>query len=511
MIVDRADLPALGDLLDEFGADPAIQDLCNQWRIFADARVQANLILSGEHVHLSEFWEDVLDPHQATAVTALSVPGLIGACLFDEQGSGKTVMAIAAFDMLRESSEIDRMIILCPKIMIGEWRKDFAKLLGEKYVITAVDDATTTGIPQGFEQCDVYLTNYEGLSRVGLRLELTAESTRTLLVVDESFFLKNVSAARTQLAVRLRAKCARGLVLCGTPAPNSYEDVIAQCSIADGGYAFSGFVDKGRDSVAARLEEKALVIRRQKSAIMPNLAAKSIRPVLVTMGARQRCLYEEAKNNLVLHLRTLDNRAVIKATDGYFEKLHALVQLCSWPASIDPTFREDPAKVLALDDLLSNLIEAQGKKVVLWSAYKDPIPVLAARYKQYAPVVVSGDTPARDRSAAVLCFQTEPGTKLFIGNPSAAGAGITLTAASDAVFFSFSNRAADFLQAIDRIHRRGQVASEVVIHILLCDSSIERAQLDRLLSKERSQGELLRDKELGTRVEDAIAALLASD
>jgi SNF2 family DNA or RNA helicase len=328
-------------------------------------------------------------------------------------------------------------------------------------------------------------------------------------VVDESFFLKNPSATRTQLALRMRSKCYRGLVLCGTPAPNSYEDVIAQCNIADNGYAFSGYVDQGRESVATRLRERAVVIRRQKSAIMPDLAEKRIQPVLVNMGDRQRRLYQEAKNNLVLHLRTLDNRAVIKATDGYFEKLHALMQLCSWPASIDPTFNEVPAKVLALDGLLSDLIGTQGKKVVLWSAYVQPILLLAARYKQYSPVVVSGETASEDRSSAVSRFQSDPETKLFIGNPSAAGAGITLTAASDAVFFSFSNRAADFLQAVDRIHRRGQDALEVVIHILLCDSSIERYQLDRLLAKERSQGELLRDKELGTRVEDAIAALLA--
>jgi SNF2 family DNA or RNA helicase len=141
----------------------------------------------------------------------------------------------------------------------------------------------------------------------------------------------------------------------------------------------------------------------------------------------------------------------------------------------------------------------------------DPIDQLALRYRRYNPVVVSGATESRMRSNAVRRFQGEPEVKLFIANPSAAGAGVTLTAASDAIFFSFSNRAADFLQAVDRIHRRGQSAPNVTVHVILCSNTVEHALLNRLIEKERAQGELLRDRENGIRVEDAIADLTSHE
>src|SRR5580698_7851665 len=42
-----------------------------------------------------------LDPHQRVAVAAMVDDLIYGLCLFDEQGSGKTVMALHAFDYLK--------------------------------------------------------------------------------------------------------------------------------------------------------------------------------------------------------------------------------------------------------------------------------------------------------------------------------------------------------------------------------------------------------------------------
>ncbi len=81
---------------------------------------------------------------------------------------------------------------------------------------------------------------------------------------------------------------------------------------------------------------------------------------------------------------------------------------------------------------------------------------------------------------------------VFVGNPSAAGAGLTLHRARVAIYESLSNQAVHYLQSIDRIHRRGQTR-DVDYIVLLCEDSIEIADYERLLDKESAAQDLLGD------------------
>src|SRR5262249_38274034 len=93
------------------------------------------------------------------------------------------------------------------------------------------------------------------------------------------------------------------------------------------------------------------------------------------------------------------------------------------------------AKVPAVIDFVRDAIEAQGDnaKVVLFAHHKDVVGALKEAFGTEAVLLV-GDTPQQARQAAVDAFQTDPNVKLFIGSLTAAGVGITLTAASHVVF-----------------------------------------------------------------------------
>jgi SNF2 family DNA or RNA helicase len=97
------------------------------------------------------------------------------------------------------------------------------------------------------------------------------------------------------------------------------------------------------------------------------------------------------------------------------------------------------------------------------------------------------------RREAVRRFQEDDDTMLFVGNPAAAGAGLTLHRARYAVYESMSNQASHYLQSLDRIHRRGQVRA-VEYLVLLCDRTVELAEYDRLIEKERAAQNLLGDE-----------------
>lgn len=515
MTVPIATLPLISDLID---ANQIPSDIANHLGLFNNhekARSKALAIIENNVCQLnSTKWSTILDPAQATAVAAMITSGLLGLCLFDEQGSGKTVMTIAAFDLLKEANEIDSMIVVCPKSMITEWPKDINRFLGSEceVVVAEGDRAQKYGATQ--KNFDVLVTNYEGIATI--LVSLLATTKRYLLAVDESYYLKNEDALRSATIKKLRMKCHKCFVLCGTPAPNSAHDLVNQFNLADLGYTFGGFKKKKNpeddwEKIASLVDTRGLFIRRLKPQILQHVPEKNFHVIRVELAGKQALMYEKARHELELELRTLSNETFRKHLTTYFQRRAALLQICTCPGVLDPTITDIPGKILVLDDLLHNLI-SNGRKVVLWSFYKKSLEEVFSRYACYNPVKVDGSTSTTTRREAVTLFQTDPNTMLFIGNPAAAGAGITLHASYDAIYLSYSNQAAHYLQSLDRIHRRGQVSDLVNYYLLICKNTIEETEVLRLRGKELNQHSLLGDHiPWPTSLDDALQELIGHE
>ena len=80
-------------------------------------------------------------------------------------------------------------------------------------------------------------------------------------------------------------------------------------------------------------------------------------------------------------------------------------------------------------------------------------------------------------------FQQNPETKVFVAQIQTAGLGITLHAASAAVFYSIDYNYATYAQCLARIHRIGQHNPVTYIHLLVEDS-IDDKVLEALARKE---------------------------
>lgn len=491
-------LPLVQDLLAPLEKAPEIFDILRTYELHAKAREKALAIVETKSTEgVPEDWVLRLDPAQAYAVAAMTTPNLLGLCLFDEQGSGKTVMTIAAFDVLKTTNAIDAMIVLCPKTMVNEWPKDIERFLSDKYRVSIAEGDRQFKFQTALNDFGILVTNYEGVGHMRIALSATAAKRRYLLVVDESYYVKNTDSLRSESAKRLRASCSRCFVLCGTPAPNSPYDLINQFNLADTGFTFAGFkkskdVENDRDRISDLIDARGTLVRRLKTEILHDVPEKNFHIVRVPLTGRQALLYEKARAALELDLRAMDNTSFKRYLATYFQRRAALLQICSNPSAIDPTITDVPVKYQYLDGLLDDLV-AQGRKVILWSFYRRGLDELAARYARYNPVRIDGTVDATTRRDAVRLFQNDPDRMVFIGNPAAAGAGVTLHAAYDAVYVSYSNQAAHYLQSLDRIHRRGQRAKEVNYYLLVCEGTIEETEVIRLRGKELQQHSLLGD------------------
>lgn len=459
---------------------------------------QSRATLEGCVPHIEDIAR--LDDHQVRNVAIMTRPECFGLCLFDEQGAGKTVSVIYAWDELVGQDVVDFALILAPKSMVPEWARDFERFRPGLYSVglaTGDRAAKRAALRRG---TDVVISNFETASQ--LEHELVAHlrqlDGRSLLVVDESYFVKNDSAQRTRAVRRLREWCGRAFVLCGTPAPNAAHDVVEQFNIADFGAAFvSTEVPADRDAahkvVGDVLRRRAVYLRSLKHEVLPELPRKRFDVVRLPLAPAQAQAYEAALKNLILDLDSLHDDAFLRQLTSYMARRATLLQICSNPARLINGYDETPSKLRALDDIVSVYAVDRHEKLVIWSSYRASIEAISARYADVGLVRYDGSvTDVAERRRAVTRFQEDPGTRIFVGNPAAAGAGLTLHAARFAVYESLTNQAAHYLQSLDRIHRRGQ-RSHVRYIVLLADGTIEETEYATLQAKERAAQDLLGD------------------
>ncbi len=459
-----------------------------------------------------------LDHHQISAVATATHPEVKGLCLFDEQGLGKTVTTLFSFHRLRQTNIITSMLVIAPKNMTLEWVNDTERFFGSHYKVQpAIGNQREKSRSLG-RQADIYVTNFETVVRLSdsLRQLIKAQGGRVLLVVDESFFVKNATARRTQGVRELRKLVQRCLVLCGTPAPNSPHDIVEQFNIADGGLAFRG-VNIPDERSAARsiiqqvINERGVYLRRLKQNVLPELPGKTFHQVFVPLQPEQLRAYTLALKGFIRDLCGTDDISFKKQMASFRAKHVALLQICSNPASVIEEYSETPAKLLAMDKILDELITQRREKVVSWSFFTASLNAIMERYQHFNPVRLDGTVSSSiDRREAVRRFQEDDETMLFVANPAAAGAGLTLHRACFAIYESMSNQAAHYFQSLDRIHRRGQIRAVEYI-VLLCKDTLEIQEYNRLLNKEQAAQGLLGDEiepplTRQTMLDDAISA-----
>lgn len=162
------------------------------------------------------------------------------AFIASEMRTGKTKIVIDAAQFLFEAGVIDRAIVVAPAPVRDVWAD---KSLGEltKHLWSDLPATVTeyharirtwTHGPTGRRSFNWFVTNFEFIrSKERLSRLMLVCDPKTLLVLDESAFVKNYAAKQTKACLQLRRACGRVVLLNGTPIFHSPLDLFSQGNI----------------------------------------------------------------------------------------------------------------------------------------------------------------------------------------------------------------------------------------------------------------------------------------
>lgn len=346
--------------------------------------------------------------------------------------------------------------------------------------------------------------------------------TWDLAIIDEAHFGKNRKAERTQVVFgdgkRGGIDAKVKLALTGTPIPNKVKKLYPILSWLEAPLAsdwkrfhnrYCGPTEQwqGRNrgyrmfydgaSNLAELQDELrsqVMVRRCKSDVLTELPPK--RRQLITLdpadivGAKAAIKAEVESEQSYEKARAELQAAVELAAAGADSvaceaAVQALRKVESEHIAEIARLRHNTAlvKAPAVIEHVIAMLDDGVVKVVLWAHHHDVIDALRDGLTNYNPVVVTGETPQDQRQEAVDPFQNDSSVRVFIGGVTAAGTGITLTAASNVVFAELDWVPGNMSQAEDRCHRIGQKDAVLVQHVVL-DGSIDAKLANTLLQKQ---------------------------
>ena len=446
---------------------------------------------------------------------------------FMEMGTGKTKVLIDNMSMLYDKGKIDGALIIAPKGVVGTWYKQELPT----HLVDHVENVTILWQPSISKKqqeklkslfeietaLHILIMNVEALStQKGVDFATKfLSSHRTLMAIDESTTIKNPKAKRTKNILRLSKLAKYRRIMTGSPVTKNPLDLYSQCEFLDpfcldfaSYYAFrnryaemktANFYGRSVQIVARfrHLDELAEKLKPFSYRVLKedclDLPEKTFMKRVVELTKEQKELYAQMKK---MALAMLNGKVV--TTKTALTQIMRLQQITCGHFTADDGTMQD-IKNNRIDELMDVLEEIEGK-VVIWAHYQyDVKKIIKEIQKVHGPgsvVDYYGLTPKEIRQNNIEKFQNNDSVKYFVGTPATGGYGITLTAASNMIYYSNGYDLEKRLQSQDRIHRIGQKKPVTYIDLIAedtVDNRIVKALRKKINIASEVMGEELKD------------------
>lgn len=457
--------------------------------------------------------------HQVRAFGFCSA--LDSAALLMDQGTGKTLVAIAIMMWRAREQGITRLLIVCPKAVKPVWPKEFAKHTDANPVY-GIDKP-----PEGEGDFQVWITNYDRLKREQKRI---AKWKPEMMILDESHRVKNKKAARTKAAIFIGSKVKYKLILSGTAIGKCITEIWSQFKFLHnsifgtnytqfkerylkmGGYMgykvvgyqnYEEFVDK-MHSISFRVTKDECL----------DLPPVTYQHLYIPPDARTKKFYKQMEEKLYFEI---DEDEV--SVDREATKQMKLRQMSGG------TVKSDEGDILHISNqklatLKEFMEERVDDKTVIFFSFTQEIVLAEKMCKELGikSLTLQGSTPDSEREVFEDRFQEDKSIGAALIQIATGAEGMTLHAANVAIFYSPAFSYIGYSQAKDRINRIGQLRKMTILFLIMEKTVDERVvsvlECNRQLTDdifEKRRNYTIGDKTMAKEVKGIKASQVAGD
>lgn len=391
------------------------------------------------------------------------------AILADEMGLGKTMQSITTIRLLLRSGEIRCVLLVCPKPLVTNWKREFETWAPEIPVTVIEGDPNRRRWQWSLKDVPVKIANYELLHRDKEFYAPcdTPPITYDLVVLDESQRIKNQSSATSQAARAISR--SRNWALTGTPIENSPDDLVGIFEFLSPGHLTHSM----KPSAMGRAISD-YVLRRTKDVVLKDMPPRLYRDAELELTDEQYATYQMAESQGTLRLSEMGESASIQHV---FELVLRLKQICNF----DPATGDSP-KLQRLEADLEE-IASSGRKAIIFSQWTDTIFKLRDALKRFGPLEYHGKIPGKSRDAVIQQFRQSQDNHILLMSYGAGSVGLNLQFCNYVFLFDRWWNPAIEDQAINRAHRIGVNGAVTITRFLMLGTIEER--INRILTEKR--------------------------
>lgn len=272
------------------------------------------------------------------------VKNLDRCALWEDMGLGKSVQTLTAFDQLRQSFDVSRMLVVAPATVARDvWSKEVQQWEHLTHLrVSRVIGTEKQRIEALKTPADIYTISRDNLTwlepfflqQQGHRYKQIRRFPWDMIVLDESQSFKNQSALRSRSIKRLRALSPRLVELTGTPSPNGYGDLWHPNFLLDRGERLGrtegAFLDRffnldhtpdgytkrtlkagAAEQIQALVADLVLSLKAEDYLTLPPI---KYNPILVTLKPAEIAKYKELERHSIME--TAQGRTITAENGG---------------------------------------------------------------------------------------------------------------------------------------------------------------------------------------------------
>uniref|UniRef100_A0A7S3NPX5 Uncharacterized protein n=1 Tax=Aureoumbra lagunensis TaxID=44058 RepID=A0A7S3NPX5_9STRA len=396
----------------------------------------------------------------------------------DEMGTGKSLQAICV--ALHYSQDMPALIV-CPASLRFNWANELEKWLPDLSPCDISVAKNRADVEAVLRKKVAFVIVTYSLFTSGCKVAMAcAQRAFQVIIIDESHYLRSKDSQRTKILIPLMKQAKRLILLSGTPSlarpvelysqvstlrPDlfgSYTEFTTRyCDAHRGHFGWDVSGNSNSDELNKKMQE--FMIRRLKKDVLSQLPAKRRQLIAVEVSTNDKKT-ENAMSELA------EASAIL--SEAINDELGSWQERCAKNAALMRAWQASGiAKISASSSFVGELLANGNQKVLVFGHHRavlDGIEANLIRLNIKAKHIrIDGNTSPAERSRLVQQFQNDSQTQLGILSMTAAGEGLTLTAASIIVFAELHWTPGVLVQCEDRAHRIGQEHSSVNVYYLV--------------------------------------------